>query len=36
MGLMDGWDEFSVPSFTLTHSDPFNIQLLGIFYSVDT
>lgn len=32
---MTGWDDFTVPSFTLTQSDPFDIQLLGVFYSVD-
>ena len=36
LGSMSGWDDFNVPSFTLTQSDPFDIQLLGVFYSVDT
>ena len=35
MGLMSGWDEFNQPSFIIEHNDPFDIQLLGIFYSVD-
>ena len=33
--IMKGWDDVSNPTFTITHSDPFNIQLLGVFYSVD-
>ena len=35
MGIMSGWDEFNYPSFTIEHSDPFDIQLIGVFYSVD-
>jgi len=30
-----GWDDFNNPSYTITHSDPFNIELLGAFYSVE-
>lgn len=30
-----GWDDFNNPTYTITHSDPFNIELLGVFYSVD-
>lgn len=33
---LSGWDNFNQPAFTIEHSDPFDIQLLGIFYSVDT
>lgn len=33
--VMKGWDDVSNPTFTITHSEPFNIQLLGVFYSVD-
>ena len=36
MSIMRGWDDFNLPSFTITHNDPFNIELIGIFYSVDT
>ena len=36
MGIMNGWDDSLSPNFTITHNDPFDIQLLGIFYSVDT
>lgn len=36
MMIMKGWDDFNQPSFTITHDDPFNIELIGIFYSVDT
>jgi hypothetical protein len=35
MSMMKGWDDFSEPTFTLLHSDPFDIQLLGVFYVVD-
>lgn len=35
MGMMTGWDDFNQPSFTIEHSDPFNIELLGIFYSCE-
>ena len=34
--VLSGWDNFNQPAFTIEHSDPFDIQLLGIFYSVDT
>lgn len=33
--VMKGWDDVNNPTFTITHSDPFNIELLGVFYSVD-
>jgi hypothetical protein len=33
--VMKGWDDINNPTFTITHSDPFNIELLGVFYSVD-
>jgi hypothetical protein len=35
MAIMSGWDDFNLPSFTIEHNDPFNLQLIGIFYSVD-
>lgn len=36
MSIMKGWDDFNNPTFTLYHDDPFNIELIGVFYSVDT
>ncbi len=33
--VMKAWDDVNNPTFTITHSDPFNIELLGVFYSVD-
>ncbi len=33
---MGGWDDFNQPSFTIEHNEPFDIQLLGVFYDVDT
>lgn len=30
-----GWDDFNVPTYTIEHNDPFNIELLGVFYSVE-
>jgi hypothetical protein len=35
MSIMKGWDDFNNPTYTIEHSEPFNIQLLGVFYSVD-
>ena len=35
MSIMKGWDDFKNPSFTIEHDEPFDIQLLGVFYSVD-
>lgn len=35
MSIMKGWNDFGNPSFTIEHNDPFDIQLLGVFYSVD-
>lgn len=35
MSVMTGWDDINFPSFTIEHSDPFDIQLLGISYSID-
>lgn len=33
---MQGWDDFNNPIFTIEHDEPFDIQLLGVFYSVET
>lgn len=35
MSIMKAWEDFKNPSFTIEHNDPFDIQLLGVFYSVD-
>lgn len=35
VGLMRGWNDFNDPLFTLEHDEPFNIELLGLFYSVE-
>jgi hypothetical protein len=34
MSIMKGWDDFNNPTYTIEHNEPFNIQLLGVFYSV--
>ncbi len=36
MSIMKAWDDFNNPSYTIFHNDPFEIQLLGVFYSVET
>jgi hypothetical protein len=35
LGVMSGWDDFNYPTYTIEHSDPFDIQLLGVYYSVE-
>jgi len=35
MSIMKGWDDFYETTYTIEHSDPFNIVLLGVFYTVD-
>lgn len=35
MSVMKGWDDFNTPTYTITHNEPFDIQLLGVFYSVE-
>lgn len=35
MGVMKGWDDFNNPTYTIEHNEPFNIILLGVFYSVE-
>ena len=35
MSIMKGWDDFNQPTFTIEHNEPFNIELLGVFYSVE-
>jgi len=36
MSIMAGWNDFDKPSFVIEHNEPFDIQLIGIFYSVET
>jgi len=33
--LMESWDDFTSTGITITHSAPFDIKLIGIFYKVD-
>lgn len=33
--VFSSWDDFENPSYTITHDEPFDIQLLGVFYSVE-
>jgi len=35
MSPMKGWDAFNVDTLTITHSDPFDIKLIGIFYKIE-
>lgn len=35
LSVMKAWDDYNNPSFVLTHSDPFELQLLGVFYTID-
>ena len=35
IGLMQGWDDYQDIGITITHSDPFDIKLIGLFYKVD-
>jgi hypothetical protein len=35
MSILKGWDDFNNPTYTIEHNEPFNIQLLGAFYSVE-
>ena len=35
MSIMKGWDDFNNPSYTIEHDEPFNIELLGVFYTVE-
>lgn len=36
MMILKGWDDFNFPSFIIKHNEPFNIELIGLSYSVDT
>jgi hypothetical protein len=35
ISVMKGWDDFNNPTYTIEHNEPFDIQLLGVFYSVE-
>lgn len=35
LAVLSGWDDFNQPTYTIEHNDPFNIILLGVFYSVE-
>lgn len=35
LSVLHGWEDFNNPTFRIEHSDPFNIELLGLFYDVD-
>jgi len=35
LSVMKGWEDFNNPTYTIEHNEPFNIELLGVFYSVD-
>ena len=35
ISLMAGWDDYKNIGFSITHSNPFDIKLIGIFYTVD-
>jgi hypothetical protein len=35
ISTLSGWDDFNNPTYTIFHDDPFNIQLLGVFYSLE-
>jgi len=35
ISLMQGWDDFKDLGLVITHSEPFDIKLIGIFYKVD-
>lgn len=35
MSIFGAWDDFNIPTFTIEHNEPFDIQLLGLFYSVE-
>jgi hypothetical protein len=35
MSLMGGWDDYKNIGISITHSEPFDIKLIGIFYKVE-
>lgn len=36
MSFMQGWNQVDKDSITITHSDPFDIRLIGIFYRIES
>ena len=34
-GIMAGWDDFKQIGLTITHNEPFDIKLIGLFYRVE-
>lgn len=35
ISVFGGWDDFNKSSFTINHTEPFDMKLTGIFYKVD-
>lgn len=35
ISVFNAWDDFTYDNFTINHSEPFDLQLTGIFYKVD-
>jgi hypothetical protein len=35
LSLMQGWDDFNVNVLTITHEEPFDFKLTGIFYKLE-
>jgi len=35
VSTMNGWNEFTSNSITITHSDPFEFKLIGIYYKIE-
>jgi len=35
VSIMNGWNEFTSNSITITHSDPFEFKLIGIYYKIE-
>ncbi len=35
LAILKGWDDFNNPTYIITHNEPFDIELLGVFYSVE-
>lgn len=35
LAVLSGWDDFNNPTYTIEHNEPFDIQLLGVFYSLE-
>jgi hypothetical protein len=35
VSLMAGWNQFKAPPFTITHDEPYDFNLIGLFYRVE-